>query len=111
MPYKDIQKSREAIRRHYYKNKAYYLEKNNRRRQQLRDYVNEIKSSTPCTDCGLSYPYYVMDFDHLGDKIDMISKLVKLGGTKKLQEELTKCEVVCANCHRIRTFERIDSAQ
>jgi hypothetical protein len=111
MPYKDVEKSREAIRRHYHKNKAYYLEKNNRRRQELRDYVNQIKSTTPCTDCGTSYPYFVMDFDHLGDKTDMISKLVKLGGSKKLRDEIQKCEVVCANCHRFRSYNRIQAAK
>lgn len=68
--------------------------------------ITELKSK-PCTDCGFSYPEYVMDFDHvLGEKVANISKL---RGSKKwrlLVEELSKCELVCSNCHRERTHQR-----
>jgi hypothetical protein len=49
-----------------------------------------------------------MDFDHVtGEKIQSISRLSRgSGGKKKLLEELKKCELVCSNCHRIRTHER-----
>ena len=54
------------------------------------------------------YPYYVMDFDHVdGDKLMMSSDLVNFGGTAKLLAELAKCDVVCSNCHRERTFRRL----
>lgn len=109
MPWKNVEKSRKAIRQHYQNNKAYYYAKNNRRRQEMRDYVRNIKATTPCTDCGHIYPYYVMDFDHIRDKINIVSHFVKAMSTKKLLEEIDKCEVVCANCHRIRTYNRIDN--
>lgn len=38
---------------------------NLRRRKEVTDYLYKLKEETPCTDCGLNYPYYVMDFDHL----------------------------------------------
>lgn len=107
MPYKDPEKSRAAIRKHYYANKDYYLAKNYKRRRELRDYIHELKNSTPCTDCGVQYPYYVMDFDHLEDKVGAISAVLKSGSNKKMAAELLKCEVVCANCHRVRTYNRI----
>jgi L-lysine 2,3-aminomutase len=72
----------------------------------------QAKKEEPCADCGVSYPYYVMDFDHVsGEKVMMISQLVLRGATTKLMTELEKCEVVCANCHRIRTFERLQATK
>lgn len=69
--------------------------------------VSEIKESSPCTDCGNYYPSVVMDFDHIEDnKIANVSKLIKYGSWTKIQEEISKCELVCSNCHRIRTRDR-----
>lgn len=49
-----------------------------------------------------------MDFDHLDRKQKManVAYLVKHGCSAKLLEEIKKCDVICANCHRIRTHER-----
>ena len=74
-------------------------------RERRKALVNELKDS-PCQDCGVKYPPYVMDFDHKrGDKIANISVMVNRRGTSlsKLKEELLKCDLVCANCHRERT--------
>src|SRR5450631_24674 len=97
MAYKNIEDSRAAIRQHYYANKDVYLEKNRKRRQQMRDYVADIKALTPCSDCGIQYPSYVMDFDHLGDKYMIISRLVNHNSFTQLEKEMEKCEIVCAN--------------
>lgn len=60
----------------------------------------------PCIDCGKSYPHYVMEFDHVrGDKRFAVSAY----GTRSMQsvmDEIGKCDLVCANCHRFRTFAR-----
>lgn len=70
--------------------------------------IRELKESTPCTDCGINYPYYVMDFDHVrGKKSGNISHMINSAVTKKVREEIEKCEIVCSNCHRQRTFDRI----
>ena len=72
-------------------------------------WLRDIKEGTPCTDCGLWYPHYVMDFDHLPQftKDIGISVAVALRWSReKIEAEIAKCEVVCANCHRIRTHER-----
>ena len=59
-------------------------------------------------DCGQSFPYYVMDFDHVrGTKIRNLSAGWQSASRSALEGELAKCEVVCSNCHRIRTFKRI----
>jgi hypothetical protein len=78
------------------------------RASQLRRYargkaiIEELKRK-PCADCGLTFPSVCMDFDHVrGRKKNTIGVL--LCCTESLRRELAKCEVVCANCHRIRTW-------
>lgn len=69
-----------------------------------RNRVRELKGA-PCADCGQTFPWYVMDFDHVrGEKSFAISEGVV--SLKKLEAEAAKCDVVCANCHRIRTYVR-----
>jgi hypothetical protein len=113
MPWKDKEKQREAIRKHYRANRQYYIDKAYRKRDTLRKWVYEYKNSTPCTDCNIQYPHYVTDFDHLGgdsgEKLNTVSRLINSGSTKQVKEEIAKCELVCSNCHRIRTFKRITS--
>ena len=77
------------------------------RRTTIRTYIQEYKQSKPCHDCKENYPYYMMDFDHLGDKDFNISNFQNY--TEKIEiikKEIEKCDVVCANCHRIRTYSR-----
>lgn len=59
----------------------------------------------PCMDCGIQYPPYVMDLDHRdpGQKLFTVAQ-IRAGSSEKLLAEIAKCDVVCANCHRIRTF-------
>lgn len=79
-----------------------------KRKELLRKLIQEAKNK-PCADCGQSYPYYVMDFDHQRDKKFNLSVAVsKVMSFTKVQEEIDKCDVVCANCHRIRTFANKD---
>ena len=75
------------------------------------DVVNRVmtmKIESPCFDCNKHYPSYVMEYDHVrGIKKDTISNLVsKNAPWEKIKEELAKCDLVCANCHRERTFMR-----
>jgi hypothetical protein len=92
---------------HYLENKSNYLARAAKRKQELKTKIDEIKSKTSCVDCGKSYPPWVMQFDHLRDKKFEISRSIALGyGLLKLMEEITKCDVVCANCHADRTHKR-----
>lgn len=107
MAYKDPldPRNREAKLRHYRANKQQYVARNKVKEQQLRDIVIEAKK-VPCIDCGVSYPHYVMDSHHRdpSEKEDVIATLVKMGNESRLRAELAKCDIICANCHRIRTW-------
>lgn len=65
--------------------------------------------SVPCADCGRVYPFYVMEFDHVRGE-----KAFNIGGAKvsrkRLLDEIAKCDVVCSNCHRERTWKNKWSA-
>jgi len=75
-----------------------------RRRELLSKRVNELKNR-PCADCGGRFPPCAMDFDHvLGEKIDDVSGIrIDTGRWERVLAEIEKCELVCANCHRVRT--------
>ena len=75
-------------------------------RDRLRAVVNEAKSR-PCVDCGEEYPYWVMDLDHSrGEKSMGINAAIGRLSLQDLLVELAKCDPVCANCHRDRTYRR-----
>lgn len=75
------------------------------KRQAIVDKITAIKETTPCCDCKRLYPACCMEFDHRGnDKHEEVGYLVAM--TKSwdiIQTEIGKCDLVCANCHRIRT--------
>lgn len=75
--------------------------------------IKSLKESTPCTDCGKKFPHYVMEFDHIPEWCVESRKrsIGALLGSRSfesptLQKELAKCDIVCANCHNTRTYER-----
>jgi len=101
----------EYHREHYLANKERYVDQARERKQLLNRvrtaYLLDFFSSNPCADCGESDPV-VLEFDHL----DAMSKRFAIGNAlayrswKAIREEMDKCEVVCANCHRRRTARR-----
>jgi hypothetical protein len=101
--------SKESYRKYYETNKHIYQERTRKRKKEFKDYQRAIKTKTPCMDCKVNYPHYVMDFDHRPDenKLFDVSIVSKISSTKKMLEEIAKCDIVCANCHRERTQSRI----
>jgi hypothetical protein len=70
--------------------------------------VQELKSDKPCLDCAQILPWYVMDFDHRdpSSKLGEISTMVKTYVPwSRVLEEIAKCDLVCACCHRLRTYK------
>lgn len=73
------------------------------RRSTLVARVLEYLRDHSCVDCGERDPL-VLDFDHRRDKTTEISTLVRKGASwERIETEIRKCEVRCANCHRRRT--------
>jgi hypothetical protein len=68
------------------------------------------KKDVPCADCGIVYPHYVMHFDHLGlePKLFTVSQM-RQTTPKAILAEIAKCELVCANCHAVRTHDRLNN--
>jgi hypothetical protein len=94
---------------------AYYLgegqKEKNLQRQQVkrnaaRQYIRSVKEGQPCADCGIVYPPYVLQFDHIGsDKSFTITEFATTTiDLEKIKAEIAKCEIVCANCHAERTW-------
>lgn len=81
------------------------VRKENQRRNQIM--VNDIKRKAPCSDCGNNFEPYLMDFDHLQDKEHDVSRMISQDYYKEqILKEIAKCEIVCANCHIVRTYAR-----
>lgn len=108
--YADPDRRRAYAKEWYAKNKearkARVAVENKERRKRIKQYIDNLKN-VPCADCGESFDTVCMDFDHVqGEKLFTIATEFAEVGKRKLEEELAKCEVVCANCHRIRTRDR-----
>lgn len=99
--------------KHYAENKQYYIEKSKELKKKYKKEVYEFLISyckeNPCVDCGED-DFLALDFDHIdrNDKVMNISKMVRAQfSLTKIKEEISKCEVRCANCHRKRTAQQL----
>jgi len=96
-------------REYYYRDKAGHKKRMRRRDVFLRSLVRAAKDK-PCSDCGRRYAFYVMQFDHREGE----QKCFSIGrrcnhrtvSKARLLAEIAKCDVVCANCHSERTYQR-----
>jgi Zn finger protein HypA/HybF involved in hydrogenase expression len=85
--------------------RTYAADKNSKFRRTARVYIAEVKRNATCADCGGKYPPCVYHFDHVPGRGE---KRFNLGSgdysLKAVQDEIAKCDIVCANCHAIRTW-------
>lgn len=100
-----------TYQRAYYKNSKSWRSKrvaaSKIRKSEINKQLISLKESTPCKDCGKFFPFYVMDFDHRENKSFLLSSASRLGlSDNKIKMEILKCDLVCSNCHRIRTHTR-----
>jgi hypothetical protein len=73
--------------------------------QSRRDLINKIKTEHGCAMCGFNGHPAALDFNHVaGNKLFSVSQDPKVA-LHKLLAEIEKCEILCANCHRVHTFE------
>lgn len=111
MAYKNKSDQAANAKKHYERNREAMIARaaanREKTRERNREFIRKAKD-VPCADCGVKYPYYVMDFDHLSDKEWNIAKMVgQCAPLERIQKEVDKCDVVCSNCHRERTHSRI----
>lgn len=86
--------------------------RNQKKRRGKHRAIKHAALDRPCADCGVKYPPEVMDFDHVrGEKLFDIchstSKSLYVS-YEMLHAEIAKCDVRCANCHRLRHLKERD---
>ena len=90
-------------RKHYYNNKEQYIKNKRKRIRRIDAWLRNYKKTLKCQECGENHPA-CLDFHHRNekDKIDAISKVIHCKGWGKelILEETSKCDILCANCHR-----------
>lgn len=105
---KQCRKDDDAAR--YKADPSYHNLTNKARRVEYTSRVRALKNA-PCTDCDVVFHPAAMQWDHIDDnKSASVSEAVaELWGWDRILEEIAKCELVCANCHAVRTFNRLES--
>lgn len=104
---------------HLTKSVEYHKEKQRKegrstRKKQIarnREYIHSVLKTVQCMDCGYSN-LIALEFDHRdpSQKYDAVTRMVNDGTTlDRIKQEIEKCDVVCANCHAIRTAHRSKS--
>ena len=108
MPFSTKEKRQEYYQKTKHLKKEYYVVANRKEIQRDRARNNKIKAidffGNKCLDCGLESEFStVYDFHHLDPSVkeNGISKLMSYSWNK-IETELKKCVMLCANCHRIR---------
>ena len=114
MPYSDPEKRKEHHRNYmrevwYPKNKERHIETIRRAKKNALDFLTDYKEKGSCKDCGFKGMICpeVLEFDHLRNKKFTLSLyFMHTSSLETIQKEIAKCDLVCANCHRIRTVRR-----
>lgn len=95
------------IRQHYKNNKQYYKDKAHNNRQKTRIWFKNYKYTLKCENCGFNKHPSALDFHHIGNNKEFnVSQMRCLDmGINRILKEISKCRILCANCHRILHHE------
>ncbi|WP_293029349.1 homing endonuclease associated repeat-containing protein [Natronococcus sp.] len=98
--------------RWYYKNREKRIKRKDHRRSEIRRWLYEYKERyCECLRCEEDRPP-CLDFHHPNEKERSVATMVVNGHSKKsIREEIGRCVVLCANCHRLEHLEIPDSAE
>jgi hypothetical protein len=92
-----------------YKNKEDLYKRQEIHRSKNHDQMWELLIKSKCMDCGISDPR-VLEFDHRPEEEKQFDISRSVAGStrswKSIEEEINKCDIVCSNCHKIRTMTR-----
>lgn len=103
---RDCRKAQDA--EYYATHKIEKRNKINTDRKRFCEWLDSLKDG-PCSDCENNFPSFVLDWDHRPGEIKIFSLGSIRSSTRSKQvilEEIAKCDLVCANCHRVRTYQR-----
>ena len=106
MPTKTKEKNKLYTQRYYSKNKEWFKQRENERRAETIAFIRSLK--TVCIMCGFDNPL-ALEFHHRNpkEKEVNIGAITRIGwGKERILKEISKCEVLCANCHRIVTLSK-----
>lgn len=85
-----------------FKNRIAGLKSKNNIRERNRQFINNYLIGKFCIDCGENDPI-VLEFDHFENKKENLSILILNCSIEKIEAEIKKCNIRCANCHRKKT--------
>ena len=94
---------------YYSRTRERQLAHRKRYRLEFVEWYRQLKSGRPCADCGGIFHHAAMTWDHLPGvtKVADLSTFLSRHRSRRLVlAEINKCELVCANCHAVRTFDR-----
>lgn len=94
-------------RQYYQDNSMSMLEHARKRQGQTRDFVEQLKVGSSCKRCGIN-DWRVLDFHHRDKQTKefSIAKATRSGYSReRILQEIAKCDVLCANCHRLLHWE------
>lgn len=94
---------RQYAKEHYKINKDIYKEKNKKNKLRNRNLYIDYMKWKCCSRCWFDN-IYALQFHHLSDKFKWVSNLInEWYSVKRIFDEISKCEILCANCHAIQT--------
>ena len=101
-------KGRQAGQRHSMCNRCLYVRYTRPEAEQKMREIHEYQLKMGCADCGYKEHPAALEFDHRPgtEKLFNIGEKMGVYSRPKLWAEIEKCDVVCANCHNIRTHDR-----
>ena len=102
-----VEKRREVAKAYWLAHKSEFRMRALKYAARMTEFVHRRKMK-PCSDCGVQYNWWVMDFDHREGETKSfgIGSGTSSNNREKIKLEISKCDVVCANCHRERTQRR-----
>lgn len=95
-------------RKYCQRNRGRWQRQKNEFKRQQRQWLRDLKTGKPCTDCGRVFAPGAMEWDHRPGTVKLFEISMMAGRSRKLiLEEIAKCDLVCANDHAIRTRTRL----
>lgn len=90
----------------YLANKEYYIDKANKRKKELREWLSQYKANIGCQNCPENHPA-CLHFHHRDSETKEfeICDALCTRGMDVIHEEIKKCDILCANCHAKKHFD------